>query len=125
MENTETFGDRMRYLRTEKNLSQAELGRLLEVSPSAIGFYERNEREPTFKLLMDMAKMFNASIDYLLCNSDERLTVENYNKQGVVDLEKLIADNRIEVHGYELDTQDKRRLSDVAYALFWDKFKSE
>lgn len=125
MENTETFGDRMRYLRTEKNLSQAELGRLLEVSPSAIGFYERNEREPTFKLLMDMAKMFNASIDYLLCNSDERLTVENYNKQGVVDLEKLIADNRIEVHGYELDAQDKSRLSDVAYALFWDKFKPE
>lgn len=115
----------MRYLRTEKNLSQAELGRLLEVSPSAIGFYERNEREPTFKLLMDMAKMFNASIDYLLCNSDERLTVENYNKQGVVDLEKLIADNRIEVHGYELDAQDKSRLSDVAYALFWDKFKPE
>lgn len=125
MENTETFGDRMRYLRTEKNLSQAELGRLLEVSPSAIGFYERNEREPTFKLLMDMATMFNASIDYLLCNSDERLTVENYNKQGVVELEKLIADNRIEVHGYELDAQDKSRLSDVAYALFWDKFKPE
>lgn len=45
-----TFGDRLRTLRTEKNLNQAGFGELLgeimntkRVSSSAIGAYERND----------------------------------------------------------------------------------
>lgn len=60
------FGTRLRYLRKRSSLTQKELGKALNISASSIGMYERGIREPSYKLLFDIASYFNVSIDYLL-----------------------------------------------------------
>lgn len=70
------FGNRLRYLRKRSNLTQERLGKVLNVSTSTIGMYERGSREPGYKLLVEIANYFNVSIDYLLGNSDSPIIKE-------------------------------------------------
>lgn len=42
-----SFGQRLRKLRNNKNITQKELAKILKMSESAIGMYERDEREPS------------------------------------------------------------------------------
>ena len=60
------LGIRIALLRTEKGLSQAELGRQLGVSASAIGMYEQGRREPSLDLVVQLARTFGVTTDYLL-----------------------------------------------------------
>lgn len=123
-----TFGDRLKSLRIEKNLNQATFGELLgevmgtkRVSSSAIGAYERNERQPAFHLLQAIANYFNVSIDYLLCNSDERLTVESFSTQTSYELDYLLRTYDVTLQGKEISDEQKQRILDVATAILWDK----
>lgn len=66
------LGNRIKKLREEKGLKQEELAKILLVSPSAIGMYEINKREPNNEITIKMANFFNVSTDYLLGKSDIR-----------------------------------------------------
>ena len=66
------FGTRLKILRTEKGLIQKELADLLKVSPSTIGMYERNQRDPDTETLRFLADYFNVTIDYLLGRTNYR-----------------------------------------------------
>lgn len=112
-----TFGDRLRHLRSERNLHQSELGELLELSPSAIGSYERNLREPSYFHLTQIANLFGVSIDYLLCRTEERLTVYDYISQDSVPLAKLLTEYTVTMDGETLTSRDKSRICDIAYTL--------
>ncbi len=60
------LGTRIAALRREAGISQAELARRLQVSPSAIGMYEQGRREPSAQMLVKLAQTFHVSTDYLL-----------------------------------------------------------
>ncbi len=60
------FGDILRRLRTENELTQGELAKRLGLSTSAIGMYERGEREPDFEKLEKIASYFNVNMNFLL-----------------------------------------------------------
>lgn len=67
-----TFGERLRYLRVNKaNKSQKEFGKLLGLSESAVGMYERNARKPDFETLEKIASYFEVTTDYLLTGKKE------------------------------------------------------
>lgn len=112
-----TFGERLRFLRNERNLHQSELGELLELSPSAIGSYERNLREPSYNHLVKFADLFGVSTDYLLCRTSERLTVADYIKQDSISLTDLLYDHTVTMGGQVLTERDKSRIHDIAFAL--------
>lgn len=63
------FGNRLKFLRTRSNLTQEQLSKIINVSTSAIGMYERGAREPAFDTLIRIANHFNVSVDYLIGNS--------------------------------------------------------
>lgn len=65
-------GNRIKLLREEKKIKQEELAKILSISPSAIGMYERDEREPNDELTLKLAEYFNVTTDYLLGKSDIR-----------------------------------------------------
>lgn len=119
-----TFGERLRDLRMNRNLHQSQLGEILGLSPSAIGSYERNLREPAYKHLVEMADLFSVSVDYLLCRTDEPLTVEEFKKLDTRELRQLLNDYDVSVASYRLQESDKNRLYDVARGLFWDEIQS-
>lgn len=113
----DTFGDRLRHLRNERNLHQSELGEMLELSPSAIGSYERNLREPSYDHLIKMADLFGVSLDYLLCRTEERLTVSDYTRRDTISLATLLSDFTVTLEGKQLTEQDKARVHDIAFTL--------
>jgi len=60
------LGLRIAALRKAKGWSQAELARLLKISPSAVGMYEQGRREPALSLLVSMSELFAVTTDFLL-----------------------------------------------------------
>lgn len=65
-------GNRIKNLREEMNMKQEELAKVLSISPSAVGMYERDEREPNDEITLKLAEYFNVSTDYLLGKTDIR-----------------------------------------------------
>lgn len=61
-----SFGHRLRKLRNEKKLKQEDLAKIINISKSSVGMYERNEREPSFEVIKRISDYFNVSIDYLI-----------------------------------------------------------
>lgn len=117
------YGERLKELRLSRDLKQSDLAELLGVSASAVGSYERCERQPTFELLRAYAKMFNVSIDYMLCNSDEKLTAEQYRQLTTLDLSATLHKHSVTLAGAELTAADKQRVLDIATVLLFDKIK--
>lgn len=70
------FGERLRELREEKNLTRYVLANKLSVSYSTVSKYETNIRFPDKGTLVTLADFFDVSLDYLLCRSDIRETAE-------------------------------------------------
>lgn len=83
-----TFAERLRFLRTEKELTRKALSELTGVSDSSINMYERGEREPGLETLEAFADFFNVDMDYLLGRQE---------KQKLIDLSHLIPSKPIEV----------------------------
>lgn len=69
------FGDVLKQLRIEAKLTQKELSRILGVSESTVGMYERNQREPAFEMLEAIADYFNVDMDYLTGRASVRRVV--------------------------------------------------
>lgn len=65
------LGSRIAALRRESKMSQAELARQLKISPSTVGMYEQGRREPSADLLVEIAKLFGVTTDYLLTGQEE------------------------------------------------------
>lgn len=61
------FGKRLRRLRKDKDITQAQLAEYLGVVSSAVGKYETiDDAYPTVESLMKIAEYFNVSVDFLL-----------------------------------------------------------
>jgi transcriptional regulator with XRE-family HTH domain len=60
------IGSRIKELRNSMHISQQELADKLGVDRSTIGKYETNTRIPEVKMLIQLAKFFDVSTDFLL-----------------------------------------------------------
>lgn len=115
------YGERLKQLRKSRDFKQSDLADMLGVSSSAVGSYERCERQPTFELLHKYASMFNVSIDYILCYSNEKLTTEAYQQLTALDLSATLNKHDITLDGIQLTEADKRRVLDIARVLLFDQ----
>ena len=57
---------KLKELREAKGLSQAQLGKELELSQRAISHYEAGAREPDIKTIKKLCKFFDVTAGYLL-----------------------------------------------------------
>ena len=64
------FKERLKELRTEKNITQQELGRLLNTTKMAISHWEKGHSEPSIAQLIFLSNFFEVSIDYLVGKAD-------------------------------------------------------
>jgi len=65
------FGERIRLLRTQKEMTQEELGKFLGVGKTTISQYESETRTPDAGMLTRIATFFGVSVDYVLGRSDD------------------------------------------------------
>lgn len=75
------FGERLRQLRKQKNLTQKQLAELVGVTNSIISFYEVGDRMPSPEMIVKLAKALNVSTDYLLgMNKNETIDISDLNE---------------------------------------------
>lgn len=74
------FGDRLRELRTERELTQEELAKVFNTGKASISHYESNRRLPDAITIEKFADFFGVSLDYMMGKSDIRNPYENIDK---------------------------------------------
>ena len=67
-----SFGDILKKIRQDNNLTQEELAKKIDTSRSNIANYENDKNMPSVEILDKLSKLFNCSTDYLLGKSDVR-----------------------------------------------------
>ena len=67
-----TFGNILKKLRQDNNMTQDELARKIDTSRSNIANYENGKNMPSVDILEKIAKLFDCTTDYLLGKSDIR-----------------------------------------------------
>ena len=60
------FGNKLKLLRLQDNMTQEQLAQKLNLTKSVISAYETGLRVPSYDVLIRIAKIFNVSTDYLL-----------------------------------------------------------
>ena len=63
---------RLKELRMSQNLSQADVAKKLEISPSIVSGYETGERTPSTENLLALSYLYKCSTDYLLGKSNDK-----------------------------------------------------
>ena len=63
--------DRIKNLREDKDLTQKEVGRILNMSQTVYNQYEIGRNDIPTKVLIDLANFYNTSTDYILGLTNE------------------------------------------------------
>ena len=76
--------DKLRSLRTQKNVTQEALANHLSITPQSVGKWERGEGFPDITLLPNIALYFGITVDELLCVDNARIDekIEAYNTES-------------------------------------------
>lgn len=72
------FGDNLKKIRQDNELTQEELAKKLNTSRSNIANYENDKNMPSVDMLEKLSKILNCSIDYLMGNIDIKNTNNKY-----------------------------------------------
>lgn len=63
------LGEIIKELLEQNNITQKQLADALHISPSTLGNYIQNTREPDYKTLIQIADHFHVTVDFLLDHS--------------------------------------------------------
>ena len=64
--------NRIRELRQDNDLTQKQVGEILNMSQTGYNQYEIGKNDIPTKILIKLAEYYNTSVDYLLGITDER-----------------------------------------------------
>lgn len=67
-----SIGERLKTLRLEAGLSQKQVAETLKMSKPIVSQYESNQRTPSLGKLIRFSRFYNASLDYICENVDEK-----------------------------------------------------
>lgn len=84
MINNKEFGNTINFLRTQKGITQAELGERLGVTFQAVSKWERGETYPDISILTDLADVLETTTDYLLRSGESAVSFKG--KINVTDM---------------------------------------
>lgn len=85
------LGEKLRLLRLEKNLTQKQLATRLGVAISAVSSYESDTRCPTFDTLINYARIFHVSTDYLLgLEPNNTIDVSDLSEEEILAIAQLV-----------------------------------
>lgn len=65
------FGERIRNLREDRDLTQSELGAQVNMTQRKISYIGRGKYEPSIDDIVSLCKFFDVSSDYLLGLNDK------------------------------------------------------
>lgn len=67
------FSQRLKQLRKDKYLTQAQVADRIGVTSSMVSSYETDIRLPSYTVMLRIADLFGVSVDYLLGRQEKRM----------------------------------------------------
>ena len=67
------FSQRLKKLRVDKHLTQAQVAKRVGVTASMVSSYETDIRLPSYDVMLRLADLFGVSVVYLLGREEKRL----------------------------------------------------
>ena len=111
----ETFGNRLRQARKKAHITQEEVANLLGITRGAYSHIENDRNEPNISSLIQLADLFNVSVDSLLGISTKHEITE-------VELDKIFFKNiTIKFNDKKLDSKDSQQIYNLISQYFWKK----
>ena len=117
------LGDRIRKLREEAGMTQAELGKLIGVSDRVLGYYETNERFPKKQeVILNLARVFGVSTDYLLGRDGEFIQEvnEQYGEVESTQAQQFLKNAETLFAGGEVIEDDKDEVFRILTKIYID-----
>lgn len=111
-----SLGERIQAIRTNKNISQGEFAKKLNIPRSTYANYENNHREPNYKTLLLIAKALGVPVSELLneeCEENNellRLIIDKKNLDVEVDIK--------EDYLFKLDEEEIEEINNKAKEIF-------
>ena len=107
------FGDRLRKLREQAGMTQADLGKLIGVSDRVVGYYESNDR---------FSEIFEVSVDFLIGNESAFIqnAKEMYGYKGAKQAEEVLNDVQSLFAGGDLPEEDKEEFFRLITELYFE-----
>ncbi len=143
-------GNKIYALRKERSMTQDELAEKLMVTRQVISKWELGNSLPSIDLIIELSKLFDTSIDDLLCLSDDSLKIDEtnifkgHNRKFILDkiinneikvdlinvfyqfspLERILIINEIKEGKIKVDINEfSKRLSESEKRLLYEKNK--
>lgn len=84
--------DRIKFLREEKGLSQAELAKQLGITRSSVNAWELGISVPSTQYIVELAHIFKVSTDYLLgVDNTAAVSITGLTEQDIEVVHRLIS----------------------------------
>ena len=84
--------DRIKFLREEKGLSQAELAKQLGITRSSVNAWELGISVPSTQYIVELAHIFKVSTDYLLnVDNTAAVSITGLTEQDIELVHRLIS----------------------------------
>lgn len=112
MKNAYDFGEILRKLRTEKQMTQAQLAAKINKESSIISRYEKNLQSPTFETVREFAAIFNVSMDVLAGMEKPRMI----SVQGLTENQTMLLKELAEAF-HTKNSSLSQRITDKQYLL--------
>lgn len=86
------FGNTLKILRIQHNLTQSQLSQKLGLTKSVISAYENGIRMPSYDVLIAIARLFKVTTDYLLgIENKQEIDLSGLSKEEIDALLNLIS----------------------------------
>lgn len=93
---------RLRDLRAEKNISQRKMAEMFSVSQGTYNNWEQGNTQPSIEQLIELARFFSVSVDYLIGNSDD---------EGYIKIQEVMSrDDIATLHTVNTLPEDSKQL---------------
>lgn len=117
------LGDRIKELRKNKELTQEQLGKKLNVAKSTISQYETGTNVPDISILIKIADIFDCSLDFLTGRTDDSDSIVVTNKELNKYLDDDLKKKNIKIEIDRNSELNDESLKQIA-AFFYEKYKN-
>lgn len=115
-----SIGKRIADLRNKLGLTQQELADRLYVTDKAVSKWEREGGEPNLQALIEMSKIFEVSLDYLLTGVDKEKVIIMSLTEKIISEDNLEEFKKLDHPGYNYSDDTGHTIIDYVY-----KYKSK
>lgn len=85
------MGEKLKSLRLEKKMTQRQVADIIGLAISAVSSYESGSRYPSYDVLVQLARIFHVTTDYLLGMTDKRhIDVTGLNDSEIELISQLV-----------------------------------